>query len=55
MVCVMTVSETDRRADMIMKTDKFLSKMLLANQKSGVSGVFRDLGSLVVLQKVLAY
>ena len=34
---------------------KLLWKILFANQKSGVSGVFCDLGSLVLSQKVLAY
>ena len=40
---------------MIMKTQKLLWKTLFAKQKSGVSGVFRDLGLLVLPQNVLAY
>ena len=40
---------------MIMKTHKLLWKILFANQKSRVCGVFHDLGSLVLPQNVLAY
>ena len=34
---------------------ELLWEILFANQKSGISGVFCDLGSSVLLQKVLAY
>ena len=45
----MIASEADIRTDMIMKTHKFLWKNLFANQKSGLSGVFPNSGSLVLL------
>ena len=37
---------------MIMKTHKLLWNILFTNQKCGVSGVFRDLGLLVLLQNL---
>ena len=40
---------------MIMKMDKLLQKMFFANQKSGVSGVFRDLGLLILSQNAVVW
>ena len=39
-----------KKTDVIMKTRKLLWNILFSNKKSGVSGVFRDLGPLVLLQ-----
>ena len=39
-IYVITASEADIKADMIMKTHKFLWKILFANQRSCVSLVF---------------
>ena len=38
-----------------MKTHKLIWNILFSNQKSGVSGVFRDLGPLVLYQKELFF
>ena len=54
-IYLMIASKADIRTDMIMKTHKLLWKNLLAKQKSGLSGVFPNSGSLVLLRTVLAY
>ena len=40
------------RVDMIMKTHELLWDILFSNQKSGASGVFRNLGPTVSLQNI---
>ena len=45
----------NKRADMIMHKHKFIWKILFANQKYGISGVFCDLESLAASQNILAY
>ena len=50
LISVIIASEADlKKTDVIMKTRKLLWNILFSNQKSGVSGVFRDLGPLVLL------
>ena len=50
MIYVMIASKAEMRErdDMIMKTHKLVWNMMFSNQKSGVSGMFHDLGPVIL-------